>query len=263
LRNLLSLLLALALAGLFSCAAAQKILKQPGKAKKVYVVRKGDTLSGIAKKLGMSVSALKKRNGLASSNIVPGQRIFIPTGRERRGGSAVVARRSDSSSKSPKRYKKPKTSSKKKRGRSGRFVPSTRAPKIRIRLSWPIDKPVVTSGFGVRKSGKHDGIDIGAPKGTKVHAAADGEVLFSGWGPTGYGRLVLIKHSEKVFTVYAHNQKNLVKKGARVKRGQVIAKVGHSGRARGYHLHFEVRVSRVAYNPLAYLPKRNHRRARK
>jgi len=264
LRNLLSFFLALALAGLFSCAAAQKIVKQPGKAKKVYVVRKGDTLSGIARKLGVTVSALKKRNGLANSNIVPGQRIFIPTGRERRGGSAVVARSSDSSSKSPKRYKKPKTSSKKKRsrkGRKGRFVPSTRAPKIRIRLSWPIDKPVVTSGFGVRKSGKHDGIDIGAPKGTKIYAAADGQVLFSGWGPTGYGRLVLIKHSNKVYTVYAHNQKNLVKKGARVKRGQVIAKVGHSGRATGNHLHFEVRVNRVAYNPLAYLPKRNHRRA--
>jgi len=266
LRSILSIFLALAVAGFFSCAAPQKIVRQPGRAKKVYIVKRGDTLAGISRKFGVTVSALKKRNGLSSSNIVPGQRIVVSTGRGSGGGSAVAARSSDGSSQSPKKYKKPKTYSKKKRkrkGRKGRFVAPTKAPRIKVRLSWPIDKPVVTSRFGVRKSGKHDGIDIGAPKGTKIHASAAGQVLFSGWGPTGYGLLVLIKHSEKVYTVYAHNQKNRVKKGARVKRGQVIAKVGKSGRATGNHLHFEVRVNRVAYDPLAYLSKLNHRRARK
>lgn len=114
----------------------------------------------------------------------------------------------------------------------------------------------ITSKFGVRKNGKHDGIDLAANRGVKILAAADGTVLFSGYGPTGYGLTVLIKHTDNVFTVYSHNDKNLVKKGKRVRRGQAIATVGKTGRASGDHLHFEVRVNRVAYNPLAYLPKR-------
>jgi len=118
---------------------------------------------------------------------------------------------------------------------------------------WPV-KGTVTSKFGFRSKRKHDGIDIGAPKGTKIVASADGKVIFSGWGPTGYGKIVIIKHSKKYVTVYAHNSKNFVKEGQSIKKGEKIALVGSTGRASGPHIHFELRVNRIPVNPLPYLP---------
>lgn len=100
----------------------------------------------------------------------------------------------------------------------------------------------------------HDGIDIGAKTGTAVHAAASGEVVYSDHRLSGYGRMIIIRHSPDLFTAYAHNQRNLVRKGNRVKAGEVIARVGSSGRASGPHLHFEVRRGETPVDPLAYLP---------
>ncbi len=102
----------------------------------------------------------------------------------------------------------------------------------------------------------HDGIDISASEGTAIHAAANGEVVYADQRLSGYGRMVIIRHANNMFTAYAHNQRNLVKKGQRVKQGAVIARVGHSGRATGPHLHFEVRRGTTAVDPLAYLPAR-------
>ena len=216
---------------------------------KVYIVNRGDSLSKISKKYNVKLDALKKRNGLKTNKIVVGQRLFIPT------DTYNDKFKTDSDPKPEKG--KSKASGKKKRTakKTEKYVPPTRAPKIDIKLSWPIKKPVITSHFGVRKSGKHDGVDIAAPRGTRIYAAANGTVLFSGWGPTGYGLTVLIKHSENIFTVYAHNDKNIARKDQKIKRGDVIATVGKTGRASGEHVHFEVRVNRVAYDPLEYLPK--------
>lgn len=123
------------------------------------------------------------------------------------------------------------------------------------RFIWPLDNGIYMSGFGIRRGRRHDGIDIAAKGGTPIKAAADGEVVFSK-RMRGYGRLVLIKHKGNYFTAYAHNRSNLVKKGKKVKRGQVIAKVGRSGRATGNHLHFEIRKGQKAMDPLRYLPAR-------
>jgi murein DD-endopeptidase MepM/ murein hydrolase activator NlpD len=70
----------------------------------------------------------------------------------------------------------------------------------------------------------------------------------------GYGRIIIIKHSKDFFTVYAHNKENRVRRGERVKSGEVIALVGGSGNATGYHLHFEVRKGKTIRNPLFFLP---------
>jgi len=102
----------------------------------------------------------------------------------------------------------------------------------------------------------HDGIDIGAARGTPVVAAASGKVVYADHRLSGYGKLVIIRHSGNVFTAYAHNQRNLVRKGDRVRAGSVIARVGSSGRATGAHLHFEVRRGSTPVDPLAYLPRR-------
>ncbi|MDQ6951226.1 MAG: M23 family metallopeptidase [Mariprofundales bacterium] len=102
----------------------------------------------------------------------------------------------------------------------------------------------------------HDGIDIGVKIGTPVTAAAAGTVVYSDHRLTGYGNLIIIRHSRDLFTAYAHNQRNLVRRGDRVRSGQIIAKVGSTGHSTGPHLHFEVRRGTTPVDPLLYLPKR-------
>lgn len=120
-------------------------------------------------------------------------------------------------------------------------------------LSWPVEG-TVKSDFGKRGNGNHDGIDIFAKKGSSVVAAGSGEVVYSG-KLNGYGNLIIVRHKHEYFTVYAHNEKNLVKKGKKVKRGETeIAKVGSTGNATGPHLHFEVRHRETPQDPLKYLP---------
>ena len=98
----------------------------------------------------------------------------------------------------------------------------------------------------------HKGIDIAAPKGTDVYAAASGTVTFSG-SSGAYGNMIKIKHADGTETVYAHNNKNLVKKGETVKAGQAIAKVGSTGNATGNHLHFELLVNGKRIDPATYV----------
>ncbi len=119
---------------------------------------------------------------------------------------------------------------------------------------WPINGEV-SSGFGDRDGHPHDGIDIRSPKGTPIKAAAEGEVVFAG-DMQGYGNLILIKHRDNYFSAYAHNDENLTKEGKKVSQGELIAKVGDTGRATGYHLHFEIRYKSTPMNPISFLPSR-------
>ena len=223
------------------CAGESRIRKiSPHRTEKIYVVKSGENLSDVAKKFGTDVASIKRANKLELGRVTEGQRLIIP----RRGSRAVSKA---AISKQPVRPKK------RKKAGSAKLRPPSKAPKIDMTLDWPLKKGQITSNFGIRKNGKHDGLDLAAPKGTKIYSAAGGKVIFSGWGPTGYGKLVVIKHSDRLFTVYAHNSENLVKKGDTVSRGDAIALVGKTGRATNDHLHFEVRVDRVAYDPLKYL----------
>ncbi len=122
---------------------------------------------------------------------------------------------------------------------------------------WPVDGKI-TSSFGYRRSpfGKrrefHDGLDIGAPYGTLIKATADGVVSFTGY-KTGYGYSVIIDHKNGFETSYCHSSEILVKEGQHVKKNQVIAKVGSSGRSTGPHVHYMVKVNGVLENPKDYL----------
>lgn len=121
---------------------------------------------------------------------------------------------------------------------------------------WPAEG-VFTSGYGMRWGRMHRGIDIAAPIGTPIVAAAPGEVVMAGWSNGGYGNLVKLKHPDGSLTLYAHNNKLLVHKGQEVDQGQQIAEMGSTGRSTGPHLHFEIHpAGQGARNPLAYLPKR-------
>ncbi len=121
---------------------------------------------------------------------------------------------------------------------------------------WPA-KGVFTSGYGPRWGRMHKGIDIAAPTGTPIHAAADGVVVSAGWNRGGYGKLVDIRHADGTLTRYAHNSKIIVSKGQRVQQGQRISLMGSTGFSTGPHLHFEIRKGgKKAVNPIAYLPPR-------
>ena len=124
------------------------------------------------------------------------------------------------------------------------------------RFLWPVPHFYrVSSSFGPRGRKHHDGIDIPAPRGTPIISVDDGVVIYSDNGIRGYGNMIVIAHGEDIFTVYAHNRKNKVEKGDRVKKGEVIAEIGNTGRSTGPHLHFEIRVKNKVKNPSLYLSK--------
>lgn len=118
----------------------------------------------------------------------------------------------------------------------------------------PLKHIVRTSNFGRRidpfhkRFDFHSGIDLRCSPGTKIYAARSGKVVFTGY-KGGYGLLVVIKHENDYSTYYGHLKRALVKKGQRVKRGEVIALSGNSGRSTGPHLHFEVRKEGRPLNP--------------
>lgn len=121
-------------------------------------------------------------------------------------------------------------------------------------FKWPLKEAVVTSSFGKRARDFHEGIDLRAKSGTPVHAALGGTVIYATQGIKGYGRLVVIRHHGKVSSIYAHNSRILVKRGQRVRQGQLIALSGATGRVSGPHVHFEIRNGFSAVDPIGYLP---------
>ena len=116
----------------------------------------------------------------------------------------------------------------------------------------PVDG-VVSSGFGPRGGSVHKGVDIAAPRGTEVRAVQAGRVIFRG-RRKGFGRLLIIDHGGGVESYYAHLSGYNVRKGNKVKRGQKIGRVGNSGRSKGYHLHFELRMDGRPVNPAGVVP---------
>ena len=134
--------------------------------------------------------------------------------------------------------------------------PEEYLPNVFDGYNWPA-QGTVTSGYGWRWGRLHKGIDIAAPIGTPILAAASGEVIFSGWHSGGYGNLIKIKHPDSSVTFYAHNNRNMVTKGQKISQGQQIAEMGSTGFSTGPHLHFEIRANgNSAVNPMAFLGKK-------
>ena len=123
-----------------------------------------------------------------------------------------------------------------------------------VALQWPVQGSI-TSPFGMRHGRLHAGIDIKGSKGDPVYAAADGQVLVSK-ARKAYGKAVVVGHSHDNQTLYAHLNQFAVREGQYVKRGDLVGYVGRTGRATGFHLHFETRVNGgTPQNPLKFLPK--------
>jgi murein DD-endopeptidase MepM/ murein hydrolase activator NlpD len=130
-------------------------------------------------------------------------------------------------------------------------------------IAVPSDKPVrtaaFTSGYGVRSdpfrgaAAMHPGIDLAGPTGTPIYATADGTVMRAGWNSGGYGNLVEIDHGRGIATRYGHLSRVLVHAGDRITRGQLIARMGSTGRSTGSHLHYEVRIDGRPVNPIPFM----------
>jgi murein DD-endopeptidase MepM/ murein hydrolase activator NlpD len=118
-------------------------------------------------------------------------------------------------------------------------------------LGWPVQGTIV-SPYGQRWGRLHSGIDIAAPAGTPIAAAASGRVVYAG-SMSGYGLIVVIQHAGGIATAYAHNSSNAVSVGQSVAQGQTIASVGCTGHCYGDHVHFEVRVGGSPVDPMGYL----------
>nr|CRH07174.1 putative protein involved in bacterial cell wall degradation. Containing LysM domain [Candidatus Magnetococcus massalia] len=131
-----------------------------------------------------------------------------------------------------------------------KVVKRSRAPR---RWKWPVRGKVIAR-FGRNGAKVNAGIDIAARSGTAINAPASGVVSYVG-DHASYGNLIILRHGGDFKTLYAHNQVNLVSKGQRIKKGQIIARVGNTGRVRSPRLHFELRKPIKPLNPLKYLSK--------
>ncbi len=218
--------------------------EEPARTGTVHVVKPGETVYRIARAFGIEPAALMAANGLDDPHALKvGTRLLVPapagasTAPAPAGGGAAAR----SSAAAALGATPPVARPEEEERRAGP------AP-----LAWPL-KGVLYGRYGVRAGERHDGIDIAAPEGTEVAAAADGTVIYAGEQPA-YGAVVILRHEDGLVTLYAHNSAVLVREGARVSRGQPIATVGQTGRTTGPHLHFEVRQGTRPRNPLLFLP---------
>jgi murein DD-endopeptidase MepM/ murein hydrolase activator NlpD len=195
-----------------------------------YTIQPKETLADIAGRYGVDRLMLQRLNDIYSpDDLVPGMNLFIP-GVKRLPPVTVTA-----PTDAPKVAQSPSSA-----------VPT--------RFVWPA-KGRISSGYGKRWGGFHQGIDIAQDEGREVFAVADGTVSFSGH-QNGYGNTIIVDHGNGLETLYAHNAKNYAQKGARTRRGDLIALMGTTGRSNGVHLHFEIRKNGQHQNPLRYLPVR-------
>ena len=141
---------------------------------------------------------------------------------------------------------------------TGKVNTSTNISYQKVPITLNLIRPIsgiITSRFGARSSirvSNHTGLDIGAASGTPIKAAASGTVTFAGYKGS-YGYMVVIQHNNEIETYYGHCSKLYVTAGQKVNQGDVIAAVGNTGNSTGPHLHLEIRVNGVAYNPQNYL----------
>ena len=343
--------------------SARQEVVEPAATGQTIFVRRGDTLYGLSRRHGTTVTALMTANNLTSSALKPGQKLYLPIGARSDGAgrdvapqrSAVVVsenapahwtdsytiQRGDSLYRLSRRYNVKITDLKRYNGinnpralKPGMVLkvpgpggvngtiaaaaPTTRVPTRKVqsrpiagsptilnstrpslgparetqvaaakpttttdaaarhsgqsmtvspnrgtrntvagttKLRWPVRGRIV-SGFGKRNDGTHnDGINVAVPLGTNIHAAEGGMVAYAGDELKGYGNLVLIRHDNGWVTAYAHAEKLLVKRGDRIRRGDVIAKAGKTGEVAQPQVHFEVRQGQKPVDPIPFMDR--------
>lgn len=248
----------------------------PGLKLSLYLPLTGDTYSSIAAKLGLTETTLRSINQANDGRLPPaGNDLLIPS----RDGIYHVVLLGQGLSDIARAYGvslRDILRANRKRGdgdvRPGEILVlpgapylSTRDPRWMALMSLQTQrgflKPTTgrfADGFGKRlhpithQVVFHEGLDLAPGKGARVVASQTGKVIFAG-NRSGYGRLIILDHGQGITSYYAHLDKILVREGAQVKRGDLIGKVGETGKVTGPHLHFEIRVNGKPQNPLLYL----------
>lgn len=121
-------------------------------------------------------------------------------------------------------------------------------------FDWPVDSARLTRGYLPNKRRPHLGLDLAAPRGTPILTSKGGTVIYTGREFRGFGKMILIESGDGWATLYAHLDRIVVAEGQRVNQGEVLGEMGRTGRATGYHLHFEIRKQRGPVDPLPLLP---------
>lgn len=247
----------------------------------IYTVQQGDTLTIIAINHGVSLNDLRIANNIDGSMIHPGDELIIPgengslTGQG--GGESEIVKithnvkSGEALSTIASKHNTDVATIREYNNISGDLIRAgdqlvipilrnsntTQVSNSRTIFNWPVDGRI-TSGYGNRRhpvSGRndfHSGVDLAAPYGTAIRAAASGRVSFVGW-MGGYGRVVIVDHGNGYETLYAHNSQILVSDGQRVNNGAAIARIGTSGVATGPHVHFEIHSNGNHQNPMNFL----------
>lgn len=230
-----------------------------------YRVRRGDTLHAIAFNFGLDWREIAKWNGIAAPyTIYPDQelRLEAPKRSSYTQGARVPApaRTTDVKTSPAPAQQPPKTESKpvaaSQTVASPKPPPATRpstssATSDPTRWRWPVEGRIL-SNFKANDPARN-GIEIAGKEGQAIVATAPGEVVYSGNGLIGYGELIIIKHSDRMLSAYAHNRRRLVAEGQAVSAGEKIAEMGRDERNRVL-LHFEIRRNGTPQDPLRYLP---------
>ncbi len=199
-----------------------------------HTVKSGETLWRIARMYGSETETLIRTNGLVdNAAIEPGQVLAIP--------ARISSSREEPLSKRTKARNRPEK----------RTIQNYTSRESFI---WPLKGDIISSFGSIHDKTKNKGVDIRADEGREVVASKGGTVVFYDEKVKGLGKTVIIDHDDGFQTVYAYNSHIFVKTGDIVKQGQVISKVGRTGRAKEPCLHFEVRKNGEPRNPFYYLP---------
>lgn len=222
-----------------------------------HIVARGETLYSIAWRYNLNYRQLAKANGVDSSyNIYPGQRIYLdlsdaPAERSQTANTLVHKAPGTSSVK-----KVPPTPAKQSRSKNKSPIASHSTQKndrsAAVSWRWPATGKLLATFSS--NNGLNKGIDIKGELGDSVNAASAGQVVYAGSGLRGYGKLIIVKHSDKYLSAYAHSRKILVKEGDKVKIGEKIAEMGSTG-TDTVKLHFEIRYDGKPVDPLKILPR--------
>lgn len=215
----------------------------------LYNVRHGDTLYSISRASRVPVETIAKANRLRTPyTLAIGQQIVVPQTPVGEVRTATAVRTETQTQ--PQQTRPPRDV-----GELTRNVAYTKPAPVSPKslFAWPV-RGAVIAGYGPGELGRrNEGVNIAAPSGTAVRAAAGGEVVYRGAELEGYGNLLLVRHQDGFVTAYAHNDTMLVRKGQKVRQGQIIAKVGSTGAVKTPQLHFEIRRDRKSVDPLALL----------
>ncbi len=222
-----------------------------------YVVRSGDTLYSIAFRYGLDFRGLAAANGIGSNyQIFPGQRLrmddkaiavaSVPPSRPSQPSERTASRPSNVAAKPISPPPRPPEGTSKTQSQ---VLETTEISA----WQWPTEGSIVR-GFNASQYA-HKGIDIAGKQEQPVKAVANGVVVYAGSGLVGYGKLLIVKHSERYLSAYAHNNRLMVKEGESIRQGQTIALMGDTG-TDSTKLHFEIRKDGKPIDPVSLLPKR-------